>query len=352
MEKLLKDLALRINGKRSWGPGLFTGEMGACLSLYLVNKEICDKGIEKIADGLLDKVVDSLETIKDSSFVSGITGIGWAINCLYMNNCIGGDIDDILYNIDAIVYKKVHNHQDKIDINLANGLVGYLVYVVSRLMNKAQKEDNLQKKLNEDTLKSIVDWLELSMPSRFPMMSKDLYPTLLWEFPILFYCLGKAVEMGIYKEKICNMCGIWSYYITSMLPFLNINRLAIANSLAYLNGAVKDKTIEPYIDTLFYSINFDTYIHEIKKDNFSLCGGWFCGMLNSFMAKTFMDRKHVRYPELDIIDKKIRSLYNKSAKESLLKMDDVQPNVAFVDGYSGALLAYSLFQKYMNNIGN
>ena len=32
-----------------------------------------------------------------------------------------------------------------------------------------------------------------------------------------------------------------------------------------------------------------------------------------------------------------------------MKMDDVQPNVAFVDGYSGALLAYSLFQK---NIGN
>lgn len=35
-----------------------------------------------------------------------------------------------------------------------------------------------------------------------------------------------------------------------------------------------------------------------------------------------------------------------------MKMDDVQPNVAFVDGYSGALLAYSLFQKYMKNIGN
>ena len=269
-----------------------------------------------------------------------------------MNNCIGGDIDNILYNIDAIVYKKVHNQQEKIDINLTNGLVGYLVYVVSRLMNDTQKEDNLQKKLNEDTLRSIVDWFELSIPSRFPMMSKDLHPTLLWEFPILFYCLGKAIKMGIYKEKICNMCGIWSYYITSMLPFLNINRLAIANSLAYLNGALKNKAIESYIDTLFYSINFDTYVHEIKNDNFSLCGDWFYGMLNSFMAKTLMDRKHIRYSELDIINKKIQKLYNKSAKESLSKMDDVQPNVTLVEGYSGALLAYSLFQKYMKNNDN
>lgn len=352
MEELLKDLALRINGKRSWEPGLFTGEMGSCLSLYIVNKEICDKGIEQIADELLDKVVDSLKFMKDSSFVNGVTGIGWAINCLYMNNCLGGDIDDILYNIDAIVYKKVHNQQEKIDINLTNGLVGYLVYVVSRLMNNVQEEDDMQKKLNEDTLKSIIDRLESSMPRWFPMMSKDLYPTLLWEFPILFYCLGKAVKMGIYKEKICNMCGIWSYYITSMLPFLNINRLAIANSLAYLNGAVKNKSIESYIDTLFYSINFDNYINEIKKDDISLCGDWFYGMLNSFMAKTLMDRKHIRYPKLDIINKKIQNLYNKSAKESLSKMDDVQPNVALVNGYSGALLAYSLFHKYLKNVDN
>lgn len=352
MEELLKDLALRINGKRSWEPGLFTGEMGSCLSLYIVNKEICDKGIEQIADELLDKVVDSLKFMKDSSFVNGVTGIGWAINCLYMNNCLGGDIDDILYNIDAIVYKKVHNQQEKIDINLTNGLVGYLVYVVSRLMNNVQEEDDMQKKLNEDTLKSIIDRLESSMPRWFPMMSKDLYPTLLWEFPILFYCLGKAVKMGIYKEKICNMCGIWSYYITSMLPFLNINRLAIANSLAYLNSAVKNKSIESYIDTLFYSINFDNYINEIKKDDISLCGDWFYGMLNSFMAKTLMDRKHIRYPKLDIINKKIQNLYNKSAKESLSKMDDVQPNVALVNGYSGALLAYSLFQKYLKNVDN
>lgn len=349
MEELLKDLALRINGKKSWGAGLFAGEMGVCFSLYLVNKEICDKGIDQIADGLLDKVIDSLKTMKDSSFVNGVTGIGWAINCLYMNNCLGGDIDDILYNIDAIVYKKVHNHQETIDINLKNGLVGYLVYIVSRLMNNAQKGDDLQKKLNEDSLKSIIDWLEPSMPSRFPMMSKDLHPTLLWEFPILFYCLGKAIKMGVYKEKICNMCGIWSYYITSLLPFLNINRLAIANSLAYLNIVVKNKAISSYIDTLFYSINFDNYIREIKIDNIALCGDWVYGMLNSYIATTLMDRKHIKYPDLDIINKKIQDLYNKSAKETLSKMDDVQPNVALVDGYSGALLAYFLFQKNMKN---
>lgn len=347
MEEFLKDLALRINGKKNWRAGLFTGEMGACFSLYLVNKEICDKGIEQIADGLLDKVIDSLKTMKDSSFVNGVTGIGWAINCLYMNNCLGGDIDDILYNIDAIVYKKVHNHQETIDINLTNGLVGYLVYIVFRLMNNVQKEDDIQKKLNEDTLKSIVDLLESSMPSRFLMMSKDLHPTLLWEFPILFYCLGKAIKMGIYKEKICNMCGIWSYYITSMLPFLNINRLAIANSLAYLNSVVKNQSIDSYIDTLFYSINFDNYIHEIKNDNFSLCGDWLYGMLNSYMATSLMDRKHIKYPELGIINKKIQNLYNKSAKEALSKMNDVHPNVSLIDGYSGALLAYSLFQENM-----
>ena len=76
-------------------------------------------------------------------------------------------------------------------------------------------------------------------------------------------------------------------------------------------------------------------------------GDWLYGMLNSYMATSLMDRKHIKYPELDIINKKIQNLYNKSAKEALSKMNDVHPNVSLIDGYSGALLAYSLFQENM-----
>lgn len=168
--------------------------------------------------------------------------------------CIEGDIDDILYNIDAIIYRKMHNHQEAINADFENGLIGYLTYIVFRLMNDSQKEENLQSQLNEATLRAVIGKIELVMPSRIPMLSKDLYPSLLWDFPILFYCLGKAMKLGIYKEKICNMYREWSYLLTCTLPYLNINRLAIANSLAFSNSVIKNQAINSHIDTLFYSI--------------------------------------------------------------------------------------------------
>ena len=349
MEEYIKNLKLFVSSEHNLGPSLFSGNLGLCFSLYHLNKIIHDEEIEMIADNLLNKVINSIITMTNPSFANGLCGIGWAINYLHMNKCIEGDIDDILYNIDAIIYKKLHNHQETINADFENGLIGYLTYIVFRLMNDEHKEYCLQKQLNEATLRAIVDKLEISVPCRIPMLSKDLCPSILWEFPILFFCLGKALKLGIYKEKICCMCENWSYLFTNILPYLNINRLAVANSLAYSNSVIKNQAIDSYIDTLFYSVNFHSYIHEIRKESVQLCGDWFYAILNSYMAKNLMDRKHVRYPELENTHKKLLDLYNKNVDGTLSKIEKTMPNITFVNGYSGALLSYCLINNDFTN---
>lgn len=349
MEEYIRNLKIQVNKNNNIKPGFFTGNMGLCFSLYLINKINNDREIEMMADNLLDKIINSIITMKDTSFANGLCGIGWAINYLHMNKCIAGNIDDILYNIDAIIYKKMHYHQETIYADFGNGLIGYLTYIIFRLMNDSQKEENLQRQLNEATLRAIVDKMELVMPSRIPMMSKDLYPSLLWEFPILFYCLGKAMKLGIYKEKICSMYGEWSYLLTCILPYLNINRLAIANSLAYSNSVIKNQSIDSYIDTLFYSVNFEAYIHEIRKDNIVLCGDWFYAILNSCIAMNSMKKEHVRYSELEDTHKKVLDLYNKNVDGTLCKIEETTPNITLINGYSGALLVYSLIKNVFIN---
>lgn len=349
MEEYIRNLKNLINKNNNLKPSFFTGNMGLCFSLYLINKINIDKDIEMMADNLLDKTINSIITMKDTSFTNGLCGIGWAINYLHMNKCIAGNIDDVLYNIDAIIYKKMHNHQETIYDDFGNGLIGYLTYIVFRLMNDNQKEENLQKQLNEATLRAVVDKIELVMPNRISMLSKDLYPSLLWEFPILFYCLGKAAKLGLYKEKICRMYGEWSYLLTCIFPYLNINRLAIANSLAYSNSVIRNQSIDSYIDTLFYSVNFEAYIHEIRKDSVVLCGDWFYAILNSSMSMNLMEKEHVRYSELENIHRKILDLYNKNVVETLCNMGDIQPNIALINGYSGALLAYCLINNVFVN---
>ena len=349
MEEYIKNLKILVDKNNIFKPGLFSGNMGLCFSLYLINKITHDEEFEMMADNLLDKVINSIITMKDSSFANGLCGIGWAINYLHMNKCIEGNIDDVLYNIDAIIYRKMHNHQEAINADFENGIIGYLTYIVFRLMNDSRKEENLQKQLNEATLRAIVDKIELVIPNRIPMLSKDLYPTILWEFPILFYCLGKTLRLGIYKEKICSMYGEWSYLLTCILPYLNINRLAIANSLAYSNSVVRNQSIGSYIETLFYSVNYNSYIHEIRKDSVALCGDWFYAILNSYMAMNLMGRRHVRYSGLENTHKKILDLYNRKIEGVLYDIGEAHPDITFINGYSGSLLSYCLINNDFTN---
>lgn len=326
-------------------PGLFFGDMGICLSLYLINMKLKEKEIEQIADNLLDRTIQHITSMKDVSFKKGLSGIGWAINVLHMNKCIEGDIDNILYDVDALIYKSLTNQETAHDAEFSNGLIGILMYVVFRLKNKSHKKVGLQNKIIEATLRIIIDNLEMKIPFRFQMLSKDILTSVLWDYPILFYCLGEAMKLGIYKEKICSMVINWSFSFTTQFPYLSINRLAIANSISYLNEEIGSKSICSYIDTLFYSVNFSDYIHEIDKNNFLLSGDWFYAMLNVYAAQKLMNTSHCRYQELEITNKKLYNLYIEHANVKLINYEELQSQATLINGYSGIILAYFLLQE-------
>lgn len=103
----------------------------------------------------------------------------------------------------------------------------------------------------------------------------------------------------------------------------------VVKTLYTLRGGLKK---EGFLES--FILDVDSKIRDVKFLGFESYGIQCCN-INIFISS-----------------KEIQKLYNKSAKESLSKMDDVQPNVTLVEGYSGALLAYSLFQKYMKNNGN
>ena len=62
-----------------------------------------------------------------------------------------------------------------------------------------------------------------------------------------------------------------------------------------------------------------------------------------------MNKKHIRYPELEDVNKKILYLYNTDATETLYNMGDAQPNITLINGCSGALLVYYLFHNDLKN---
>lgn len=111
MEQKIVAKILEIQkGTLSQDIGLFNGDMGICLALYLsrMAKDMpLSAETETHADKLLEHIISEARNAINPAFDNGLSGIGWAINFLHAHKCIEGDIDDILYNIDASIYKEL-----------------------------------------------------------------------------------------------------------------------------------------------------------------------------------------------------------------------------------------------------
>lgn len=325
--------------------GLFYGHMGICLSLYLMNKTFKSEEIENLADKHLDKVITDIARMKDVSFDCGLAGIGWAINCLHTNCCIKGKIDEILFEIDALLYRNLCKQNRIFQCDLVNGLTGTLVYFVYRLKYKGNNISDIQRSIIQTALQIIIDKLENNVPPKFTNLSKDLYSSVLWDFPILFFYLGESMRLGIYKDKIMAMLNSWSYLFTGSLPFLHINRLSLANSLAYINLELNNRLVEKYVDTLFYSINFDDYICEIDRGSIVLNGDWFCALFNANRALHLMNPNHVRFYALETVYPELYKLYCKNVKDKLNEFSLNPNNVSLINGLCGSMLVYYYFKE-------
>ena len=299
-----------------------------------------------MADNLLDRVIESIVSMNDISFNGGLSGIGFAINILHERKCIEGDIDDILCDIDTLIYKNLTNQNIDYNVELSDGLIGHLLYIINRFKNEKHKVGTFQCIMNEALLRIVIDKIEVKISGLFQGLSKDLLSTILWKYPILFYCLGEAMKQGIYNDKIRSMVVDWSFSFIGQLPYLNINRLSIANSLSYLNNEVRCKSIASFVDTLYYSVNFDDFLSEIDKDNFLFSGDWFYAIFNVYVAQRLMDQNHCRYKDLESVGKKLYMLYSESMKLRLNKIDDLYSQSALINGYSGIVLAYNLLHDF------
>lgn len=350
MEKYRQFLKNLLKESNTGNVGLFFGDMGACFSLYLMNKFFKDEDVENIADELLDKVIVAITQMNDLSFDTGLSGIGWAINCLHANGCVEGDIDDILYNIDAAIYKSLYEQDRILSSDLIKGLIGFLVYFLYRLKNVGNSADGIQSGIVEAGFRLVVDKLESCTISRFISIQNDVYPTIISDFPILFFCLGESMRMGVYREKIESMMNTWCYHLTCILPFLSVNRLALANSLAYVNKELKNKRLDAYVDMLFYSINFNDYSHDIERSNLFLNGDWFCALFHIAKALRLMDCNHIRYKDLEVTATSLYKDYCKTMSELLDKLAIKSQNstLTLINGRGGALFAFCILRSLYN----
>ncbi len=246
-------------------PGLFSGKAGVCLGLYKLSR--CkDCGFaEGFADDLLEILCRDLRYVSDTSFCDGLSGIGWCINELSKEGYVDGDIDDILYGVDACIYRNLNNTSILLDLNMSNGVCGYLAYCIGRLANPKSDKNSVQYRLLSSATRHLVDQAANLLSATLPTLMKDLYTSYLWEPPILLFELAALLEMDFYSKRICNLIKMWKVELMGLMPYMNVNRLHWLSALSCCNGYVQDEELQLFIDNMTATIRWDFLLKEWDK---------------------------------------------------------------------------------------
>lgn len=342
-DRLLALIMKEASKNKLAGSGLFKGSMGVCLALFVLNREKKDQLIDDFASNLLDGIYARAIKERNAFFDTGFSGIGWGVNYLMENNYCIGDVDEVLIDIDAFVFKEITS-QDNIPINVSKGLLGYLLYSIARLGNPEHEHGSVLHEINKDLFRELIVRIDRNALSALASICKDEYFALLWHVPLLLVSFRKALDLGIFNDKIINMCRTLLFYLETNQPYLHINKLYLAVSLAYLNAYLHFPEIEKQIEVLLYSIDIPTLKEELDPRIMNINQGWFGVVLILKKAEDLLNESVPNY-------KQIREVRFEILKEYWCFFDDYvndintqnSVDITFIHGISGMGFLLSLF---------
>jgi len=328
---------------------LFSGVAGNCIFFYELSRALNNDFYQTTADRLLDKLFESKSILNlNTSFGNGLAGIGWCLEYLLKQGFCEGNRDEILEDIDNIIFRAIYESK-KMPIDLSNGLLGYLIYIISRL---EYSDHNDSFMLNAELLKILINKIDNRIAASFHTLMRDTKFDLFGIFPILFYSLKKALELDIYKDKIINVIKGWMLYMETILPGIHSNRLSLAISLSELNNIITLDGIQQQVCTLLYSIDYSKLELECDLNSYSINSGWLGQMFVLKKASERFGKGYPRYKNIDLFRKKMIGKYKyeyincitKKIKEK--KIDKIETGL--FNGLSGiAMLLLSCPECFM-----
>lgn len=253
--------------------GLQHGNTGIAIFLYHLSRATGNREYEEMANQLVDKVFSSLTTHALPDFENGLAGIGWGIEYLLQLGFAEGDADEILDEVDTKVYRILTHENLPNNLELCNGLTGYLWFLNSRLKNKTDTK-SMAYRINKELLIHLVNHLDVVVTEQFPTLVKELSFDLFWKFPVVLEGLMEAHSLGIYNRKIELMVKHWQMQFDAYIPSLHINRIYMALVYQRLNSLFPNKRLEKQAQILLYATDFTEMGTEYDPNHAELRFGW------------------------------------------------------------------------------
>jgi len=163
MKNILLKIAntLVVNKQNLDRIGLLKGLTGSALFLYQYSCYTKNETYNILADDILDDIFESLKNINVYDIEYGLSGIGWCVEYLILNNFVEGESDEVLEDIDIRLFDVLKNKKlenNNIDIPLLN----HGLYILSRIKNKSTTENQLE------IIKNILNQIDISLDNEDP----------------------------------------------------------------------------------------------------------------------------------------------------------------------------------------
>ena len=233
-------------------PGLFQGKAGLSLSLFIASKFLQDETFEDIAYELLKKSL--VINYFDTSFETGLSGIGYVLLYLIENNYLDADFDEIFGEQYQMIIKGFETIE-KDPMRLINSL--QVIYFLSKVKSIKKEDERIRK-----IIQKIFEGLELFLIVHFQ------------DFTDIHYINNKEKVLNIYKMylQLVDYSG-YNYFSKSVLEdFAALYRRGrIVSSIEtgfYLRNITTKHDISIYDDVV--AENISNGINNIYVDTLSL----------------------------------------------------------------------------------
>lgn len=243
--------------------GLADGKMGYCIYFYYLNSAYNNNQYREIADKLLDDVFENINLINTIDVKNGLAGIGLGINYLIKGNYVKGDVNNILNNVDDIIFKHLSypKYSEKID---SLSLIRILYYLCIRFKDQKQGSENdyLYKELIIQTVNNLYEHLSPKFQEEPLSYNTD------YLLPQLLFILSKIYQLDFYNYRLIKIIEEVSYKVLSTFPTLHANRLYLLWAINVLNKLIKDEKWEKHLILLKEQTNIEhIFNHEIRNKN-------------------------------------------------------------------------------------
>ncbi len=319
--------------------GLAQGQMGICLYFFYLSRIEQEPKYKILAEDLLKNTLDKLSLDLSIGVESGLAGVALGVIQLIKDDFVEGDINELLEEIDNVVYKRLAFLSDG-SFYKKNELL-YLLYYLSIRLDDQANEDELY--IFQELIIKVINLFYEGLNSDF---FNEYYSFSVYQYhlPVFSYIFSKLLEQNFYNKKIYKILEEFEYSIISRLPVLHANRLYLLCGILPLIPYMKNPQWGKYVILLRKEISLSNILINEMKNKQIFVGN---GLSMIYLLLYFLESNYPEYKVAYNPEEFYERIINSEAWISLVKHDYFfNIHSGLINGFLGVELVLSHIKKH------